>query len=200
LPKAVDVDQKRSELVEATWRVIVAEGFGAATLRRVASEARCTTGALTKYFSSREALFTEALRAANRSGRARMRAAVSRADSPAKRIEAIVLEALPLDAERLRAWQTRLAFWGAASESTALRDENARRFKAWRTYLDEYLAPIVPRPAARRDEVELLAGLVDGFALRLVLQSGGADRTDDDASEIVAAVRFHLRALQERYT
>jgi len=199
LPKEVDVDQKRSELVEATWRVIRDEGFSAATLRRVASEANCTTGALNRYFSSREALFIETLRVAHQSGRARMAAVARETKGDLKRLEAILLEALPLDAERLREWKTRLAFWGAASESSALRDENARRFKAWLGFLEEHVAPIVRRPEPRRGEVELLAGLVDGFALRLVLRSGGVSRAADEAAEIMAAVRFHLRALQKRY-
>ena len=46
--------------------VIATEGLRGATLRRVAAEAGCTTGALTHYFADRQALLTAALQAAQR--------------------------------------------------------------------------------------------------------------------------------------
>ena len=53
MPKSVDPTQKRAAFVAASWDVIAAEGLRGATLRRVAAEAGCTTGALTHYFSDR---------------------------------------------------------------------------------------------------------------------------------------------------
>jgi AcrR family transcriptional regulator len=199
MPKQVDAKLKRSEFVEATWRVIRGEGLSAATLRRVAAEAGCTTGALTHYFSNREALLVQALRIAHFAAGARMIEAAERVKGDLRRLETIVLEALPLDAKRMQEWKTHLAFWGEAFDNEMLRQENARRFREWGELLEQYLAPIVPRPEALRREAVLLMGLIDGLALRLVLQTRGDDRIHAPASEIVADVRFHLRALQDRY-
>ena len=199
MPKVVDARLRRSEFVDATWRVIRKEGLPAATLRRVAAEARCTTGALTHYFSNREALLVQALCAAHFAAGARMVAAARRVRGDLKRLETLVLEALPLDALRMNEWKTHLTFWGEACDNEKLRSENARRFAEWGQLLEEYMAPIVPGHKARRREAMLLMGLIDGLALRLVLQTRRGSRIQEDATEVADAVRSHLRAMQARY-
>ena len=199
MPKVVDAGLRRSEFVDATWRVIRKEGLPAATLRRVAAEARCTTGALTHYFSNREALLVQALRAAHFAAGARMVAAARTVRGDLKRLETLVLETLPLDAVRMNEWKTHLTFWGEACDNEKLRSENARRFAEWGQLLEEYMAPIVPGEKARQREAMLLMGLVDGLAFRLVLQARRGSRIQADATEVADAVRSHLRAMQARY-
>jgi TetR/AcrR family transcriptional repressor of bet genes len=199
MPKVVDARLRRSEFVDATWRVIRKEGLPAATLRRVAAEARCTTGALTHYFSNREALLVQALCAAHFAAGARMVAAARRVRGDLKRLETLVLEALPLDAVRMNEWKTHLTFWGEACDNEKLRSENARRFAEWGQLLEEYMAPIVPGEKARRREAMLLMALIDGLALRLVLQARRGSRIQTDATEVADAVRSHLRAMQAHY-
>jgi hypothetical protein len=46
----------------------------------------------------------------------------------------------------------------------------------------------------------LLMGLIDGLALRLMLQTGAGSRIHAPASEIAADVRLYLQALQLRYS
>ncbi len=116
-----------------------------------------------------------------------------------KRLETLVLEALPLDALRMNEWKTHLTFWGEACDNEKLRSENARRFAEWGQLLEEYMAPIVPGHKARRREAMLLMGLIDGLALRLVLQARRGSRIQADATEVADAVRSHLQAMQARY-
>ena len=47
MPKVVDHAVRRAELVDAAWRVIAEEGLEAATMRRIAEAAGCTTGRVT---------------------------------------------------------------------------------------------------------------------------------------------------------
>ena len=199
MPKEVDANARRSEFVDATWRVIRSEGLPAATLRRVAAEARCTTGALTHYFSNREALLVQALRAAHFAAGARMARAARKVTGDLKRLETLVLEALPLDTPRMQEWKTHLTFWGEACDNEKLRRENARRFEEWGELLEQYLAPIVPRGEAIGREAILLMGIIDGLALRLMLQTGRGDRIHLTREKIAAAVRSHLRAMEARY-
>ena len=58
---------------------------------------------------------------------------------------------------------------------------------------------MVRRPKALKLEAMLLMGLIDGLALRLMLQTRSGDWIHATAPEVVAAVRFHLRAMQARY-
>jgi AcrR family transcriptional regulator len=199
LPKEVDARQKRSEFAETAWLLMRDEGLPAATLRRVAAETHCTTGALTYYFPSREALLVEALRRAHFAAGARLIAAVRNVSGDLKRLETILLEALPLDLERMKEWKTRLAVWAAASGNQILREENSRRYQEWSALLKRYLRPIVPRPDALHRETVLLMGLVDGLALRLVLHAPRGARMRSAVAEVVSDLRFHLRSLQARY-
>ncbi len=49
-----DREAKRTELLEAAMAVIAQDGVAAASLRRVAERAGCSTGAVTYYFANRE--------------------------------------------------------------------------------------------------------------------------------------------------
>ncbi|MGB4779901.1 TetR/AcrR family transcriptional regulator [Microbacterium sp.] len=64
MPKVVDHGERRAALIEATWRVIVADGLEAVTLRRVAAEFGFTNGAIRHFFSSKAELLEAALQMA----------------------------------------------------------------------------------------------------------------------------------------
>ncbi len=51
-----DREARRAEILKAALAVIAEEGYAAASLRRVAERAGCTTGAVTYYFANREAM------------------------------------------------------------------------------------------------------------------------------------------------
>jgi AcrR family transcriptional regulator len=194
MPREVDAIKRRSEFVAAIWRVIHKDGMRAVTLRRVAAEAGCTTGALTHYFTNREALLLEVLHEVHQNAAARMAKLSSGAGSDAERLEAILLESLPLSPQRLQEWKTRLAIWAEAAESPALKRENARRFAQWATFLGACLTKVAPR-AALESESLTLSALVDGLALRIVLHGSLQRGLTDEVKALVRArvTRFSTR-------
>jgi TetR/AcrR family transcriptional regulator len=52
---------RRRIVLDAAWRVFASEGFDRATLRAIAREAGCTTGAIYPLFASKEAMYAELL-------------------------------------------------------------------------------------------------------------------------------------------
>src|SRR5438552_18556470 len=50
MPKIVDWDARRDEILAATWRVIARDGIARATIRGIAREADCSRGILAHYF------------------------------------------------------------------------------------------------------------------------------------------------------
>ena len=60
VPKIVDHDQRRLELVDATWRIIARLGMEGATMREIAEEAGFANGALKPYFPTKDLLLTSA--------------------------------------------------------------------------------------------------------------------------------------------
>ena len=195
MPKAVDPSQKRAELVAASWDVIAAGGLKAATLRRVAAEAGCTTGALTHYFSDRRSLLIDALRSAHYQAGARMVEAAGHAASDLGRLKGALLEALPLDAPRLREWRVWLAFWAESMNDDELSEENARRYAEWRALLQELVDPLTRNAAQREHEVAHLVALIDGLGLRIARHTAGdaalaAEQRDCEATLMHCLTRF----------
>ena len=61
MPAPTDHDARRRDVSEAVWRVLARHGFGGLTLRAVAAEMGASTGLLTHYFPSKDALVRHAL-------------------------------------------------------------------------------------------------------------------------------------------
>jgi AcrR family transcriptional regulator len=128
VPKIVDHDARREELVEATWRVIARAGMVGATMREIAREAGVSTGQLAHYFDDKEDLLGYALRLAHRRVYDRVSAGTQGLlGLPALRV--IMLEALPLDDERLLEAQIEMTFFARALGNESLRELQNREFE-----------------------------------------------------------------------
>ena len=169
MPKIVDIEAKRAEFLAASVDLIAQEGLPAATLRRVAQGAGCTTGALTHYFASREDLLRDTLRAVHAAAGERMAAVLAQIEDPTERLRGVVFESLPLRAESVREWRVWLAFWGAAMDDAALTRENTRRYDEWSGLLETLLVPFVSEEA-RAFEARTLLMLIDGLGTDIARQ------------------------------
>ncbi|MCV2393823.1 TetR family transcriptional regulator C-terminal domain-containing protein [Actinotalea sp. M2MS4P-6] len=113
MPKIVARPERRELLIDVTWKLIVAEGLDAVTLRRVAADAGFANGAVKPYFSSKAALMEAAYRRAF--DRTVDRAALSVGTRTGlDAIRRLCLEIMPLDDERRVEARVVIAFWEAA--------------------------------------------------------------------------------------
>jgi len=64
MPKIVDHEERRAEVLEATWRVIATRGLDAATVRQIAKEAGVSSGVLAHYFTDKDDILVQAHRLA----------------------------------------------------------------------------------------------------------------------------------------
>lgn len=198
MPKVVDIATKRAEFVAASLDVIAAEGLAAATMRRIAAQAGATTGAITHYFDGREALLLEAVAVAHYAAGARMEAAARGRHTAADRLEAVVLEALPLDEVRLREWRVWSAFRGVLRDNSRLWTASERGYGAWRGFLAALLQPICGDAEAVRRESALLIALVDGIGFRLAAMPANDEHFAEEQKHVAGDVRAYLKALNER--
>lgn len=100
MPKIVDREQRREELVRIVWDVISREGIEGATVRKVAETAGLSVGGLRHYFDSQRGLLRFAAEAIGRSVGERVTGHL-RADLPGgERAQRILEEMLPLDENR----------------------------------------------------------------------------------------------------
>ena len=193
MPKVVDHAQRRRELVAATWAVVAAEGIEAATVRRIAEEAGCTTGRITHYFADKEEVLVAALRQVHRAAGKRMLAATGRR-SGLEALRAVLAEALPLDQERVLEWRVWLAFWGSAATSASLQAEQHQRYREWRGLLKRVLATAQLSADIDLDRlVDQIVALVDGFGLQGVLDPQHP-QPEQLASRLNGAVDALIRA------
>ena len=128
MPKIVNHEARREELVEAAWRVIARAGMVGATMREIAREAGVSTGILAHYFRDKEDFLGFALRLSHRRIYERFYARTQGLLGLAA-LRVIMLEALPLDQERLLEAQIEMNFLSLALGNESLRELQNREFE-----------------------------------------------------------------------
>ena len=169
MPKQVDHEQRRQEIVAATWLALADVGLDGTTMREIALRAECTTGRLNHYFESRDAIIVAALRQVHSAAAHRMLSALDGLTG-IDALRAVLLESLPLDAQRRREWKVWLAFWSRASTDDALQSENTRRYTEWRDLISTLLKALDGANELDRGRTtDALLAIVDGLGLQATL-------------------------------
>jgi AcrR family transcriptional regulator len=173
MPKIVDWEAKRDEILAATWRVIAREGIAKATIREIAREANCSRGILAHYFDDKADMLGSALLLSHRRVAARMETA-ARGLTGLAALRAVMLEALPLDDQRDLEAQIEISFWARALPATELRELQHSEFeKLWsrlRRHLDEAAnAGDIGDDLDRDFATHQLVALIDGLSAERVL-------------------------------
>ena len=138
MPKIVDHERRRTEIVQTTWRVIARRGLDGATLREVAAEAGYANGALKPYFPAKSDLLEATFRHVFSRTNARSSAATQGLDGFAA-LRAFCLEVLPLDADRLDEARVVIAFWQQALSDPAQARVNETAMAQWRAGIRGWL-------------------------------------------------------------
>lgn len=121
MPKIVDHDERRRDVLDATWRVIARVGLEATTVRRIAEEAGLANSVLAHYFKNKDDILISAHRLAFARARERIEAATA-AHSGLAALKIAIDEALPLDAERFLEAQVDVSFLGQTVANDNLRE------------------------------------------------------------------------------
>lgn len=173
MPKIVDWDQRRDEILAATWRVIARDGITGATIRAIAKEAGCSRGILGHYFDDKADILGSALLLSHRRVGARMSAAAS-GQAGLAALRAVMLEALPLDERRDLEAQIEISFWGRALGNAALSELQHSEFERLCARLRGHLQEAAGLGELRDDcDLDLatheLVVLIDGVSAERVL-------------------------------
>src|ERR671926_102081 len=165
MPKIVDHDQRRVELVNATWRIIARDGMEGATMREIAAEAGFANGALKPYFPTKDDLLTFAFGHVFNQTNRRMEAATSGLAGLAA-LRAYCHEILPLDEERVSEARIVIPFWQKALTDPVKARLHEEFMEQWRSDLHGHLAEAREAGEVRtgiRDEE--IVGFLMTFAL-----------------------------------
>ena len=161
MPRIVDHDGRRRELVETTWRVVASRGLGGATMRQIAEEAGYANGALKPYFPTKTDLVDATYAHVFQRTEARIDEAVVGLRGLAA-LRCMCLEILPVHAELLEEARLAITFWDQAARNEAEAAAAAATLGAWRRRLARCLDQA-------RDDGELAARVDPGVAVEVLL-------------------------------
>lgn len=200
MPKQVDREARRRDVVDALFRVVVRDGIQRASLRTVADEARLNIGSVRHYFAGQEELMRFAMRSMLDRVGARLQRRVEELGDlsglPAPRIRRcaveLLCELLPLDDSRRAEVTVLIDFSTAARTHPALDDLARETATATRSLVRRILARLDTagglRPGLTLDtETERLTSLLDGLAFTAVLRPDVLD-----ARTCATVLRAHI--------
>ncbi|MFT4217897.1 MAG: TetR family transcriptional regulator C-terminal domain-containing protein [Micropruina sp.] len=179
----VDHRQRRDELIDVVWRLIVEDGLAGITIRRVAERSGWSSGAVRHYLPTREAILDAAAQRVAELIEERIKA-VDASAPPLDALVAVLAAVLPTDEQIQRASLVWLAFVGQAASDAGLADAQGILYRDLNQLLVELLTMLAamgfqvdggPASAA----VELQA-MLDGLTVHVLL-----GRVDADAAQEV---------------
>ncbi|MEU7856555.1 TetR/AcrR family transcriptional regulator [Nonomuraea sp. NPDC049141] len=182
MPKIVDHDERRREVLSAARRVIVRDGIDAATTRAIAKEAGYSNGVLAHYFADKDEILLSALRQSHQRIRERLTRKIEGVTGLAA-LRELLLDNLPLDAERTQETRLEVSFWSRSLASEHLAEVQRAEAAELRTAVRRLLGEARVAGELATDEnlddvAERLLALVDGLSLHLLLYPGRLARVD----------------------
>ena len=187
MPKVVDHQERRADIVDALWRVVRRDGIAATSVRTVADEAGLSAGALRHYFTTQSELLAVAVRSMadgvgvrveRRMGAWQAEPGALGSEERLDRLVGVLEEVVPLGARRRAEFEVWLEMVMLARTSPDLQELAVEAHRGLRRvcgYVVAAVSQAPPYPArlhrdplVRRRTDELHA-LVDGLSLHLAL-------------------------------
>lgn len=173
MPKIVDHEERRKQIAEATWRVILRWGMKGATVRKIAQEAGVSLGALRHYFTTQDELLLFAMKLVKEGAEQRIREVKMRDLSPKEMVIQILLEILPVDEQRMAEMEVWFAFVFhqkyRESEAEEIQVGFFPEIRKILTYLQQQ--DLLQKGLDLETEAEKLYAIIDGIAVHAMLES-----------------------------
>ncbi|WP_144659700.1 TetR/AcrR family transcriptional regulator [Paenarthrobacter nicotinovorans] len=203
MPKIVDAEARRQEVVHAVFRIIASDGLERASLREVADEAGLAVGSVRHYFASSDELLVFSFGAVIDRIAGRLESALAAVEQEVlgtPEQDAAVLnllgQLLPLDEELAVDACVWMAFRHAARIKPVLAPEAERSHRAVAAIVGRLILLLNPAQADHQQnlvtEAERLLATMDGLSMHALLQPEWM--TAEVCSDVLTA---HLRSLRE---
>ena len=173
MPKIVDHEERREEVITAVWRVIARDGLESSTIRAIAKETGASAGILAHYFEDKDDILTYALKLSHRRIRERQNNKLNGLTG-LEALKALVLDNLPLDEERELETRLEISYWARS----LTRAEVAKVQRAEAAILHKRMVTLVleaqglgeiEKNQSPEMIVERLHALIDGLSLRALI-------------------------------
>ncbi|WP_460774695.1 TetR/AcrR family transcriptional regulator [Microbacterium sp. GXF7504] len=152
MPRRVDHDERRAEIIRATWRLIARQGIEATTMREIARELGQANGGVAHYFPNKRAVLTAAFQHVFQATNGRFENASGAGDLHGlAALRAFLTEMLPLDEERLLEARIVIPFLEYAAMEPDMAALFAGMMREWQQRIGELVAEAVERDEVRTD-------------------------------------------------
>jgi AcrR family transcriptional regulator len=145
MPKIIDHDQRRRDIVEVAKRIILKGGFEAATMRSIAAEAGFANGALKHYFPGKESIVAATFETILQQMAEGVQSAGEAPETADAALRGFLEATIPRDPEQIAAGRVLLALWEYAMANESLAELYRGHLASWRSQL-------ILRLEAARDE------------------------------------------------
>lgn len=172
---AISQQERRLQVSEAAWRVIVREGLDRTSMRAIAQAMNCTTGVVTHYFRNKEALILFALHQVTERLQVLMQTALEDV-SGTERLVVMLSAFLPIDLQRQEILKVWVAFLGYAVGRDALMAKHQQSAAQLRAVIIQELKHLQAAQLIRADidpeiESNALLALGNGVSLDSLIQA-----------------------------
>ncbi|HCX48744.1 MAG TPA: TetR family transcriptional regulator [Bacillus sp. (in: Bacteria)] len=194
MPKIVNHEQKRKSIAEAAWNIIKQEGFEKASIRRVATEAGMSSGALRHYFSTQDEMLLFIMNYYLEEGKKRSQSK-NWSENPLQAVEEVLLELVPIDEKKKIETSVWLIFALRSLTSDTLKEKKDEMTNGTYELANSMIQMLVlqgllPESINVELETSRLSALIEGLSIHALL------RPDVYSSEKVKEViSYHLETL-----
>lgn len=194
MPKIINHENRKVQIAEATWKVIIRDGLEHASVRKIAKEAGLSVGALRHYFTTQSELFLFSMSLV--SERVKARTLSKKYDvAPLDAMQAVLANLLPIDENQRIEMEVWFIFSAKALVDTTLKSLSAEIYHDMRLAVATLINGLVTLDIAKEDlnselEAERLYALLDGLAIHHLLQPESMP-----VSKMLSILKFHLHTL-----
>ncbi|WP_326949391.1 MULTISPECIES: TetR/AcrR family transcriptional regulator [unclassified Amycolatopsis] len=193
MPKIIDHDQRRRDIVDVTWDLIVRGGIEAATMREIAAAAGFANGALKLYFAGKEEIIAATYERALDMMREYVALDGLRGLAA---LRELCVSSMPIDEARITAGRVLLIFWQMSLSDQGMHDKYLEHVREWRGLLHRFLAE-------GREDGDIVTETPDEQLVdEVILVNAGANVMSLVAGEFstVALQHRHLESFLARLT
>lgn len=170
-------DQRRQELIKATYHEVAEKGYSAVTLQDIANRAGVSKGSTLYYFQTKEDLFLGALEWLVELIHGRIRERVASVEDPVDKIKQALASVFASAQESRQFFLAYTDFISIGTRNKRFHDFNAKFYSGCASLDREIIEFGISRGAFREVNVDdassMIRALVDGFMLQWFFSSEG---------------------------
>jgi AcrR family transcriptional regulator len=163
----LDYEEQRQKIAQIAAEVIAREGIDAATFRRIAAEAGCSTTLLTNHFDDKRELLLSAYRSVSSNALKRFEERV--VQNPAQIIETFV-SLTAVDQSSWFGWRVYIAFWEKAIRDPVLASEQQSWIATSRKCIERAIEAGYGAQIDSSHLAQLVIALVHGISIQVLFE------------------------------